>query len=386
MLAPATAYYLNLNESDRLSAEPSEIERSVRALFSVKETFVLPDGGLEFQVAYDEETSRKFIEIKGKAPGYVVELSGSEEECVLTLKKEEPRVPRKASRLPVLMAFFTAAAVVFSALLQQQVYRELMPSWPDYLPFIGFGLTVAAFLGAHELGQRVVARARGAGHASSYLIPGIPFIPPFLPSLGFASSQTEAAVNRDSLFDAVVAGPLAMLVLAVALFALGQLTAVQSAVTFASTNLGSTTVTVNPGAIQLALGTLLSPFAHSIAPGYVAVSPIADGAFIGFILVFFALLPMAAYDGGLLASLALGQRAARVATYLSILALLILDTWTYWAVAIIVLLIAGRPVQTRLQDSVSPLSSSRRWLMVGVVVVAFLCVPIPGNIATLPLP
>lgn len=371
-----------------MSGQSSDAEQLVRRLFTVKEFFALPDGEMEFQVAYDDASKQRFAELKAQvAPlGFRPEMTGSPEECALTLRKSEA-VAKKLSRLPVFVALFTIAALVVSALLQQQgVYQVLLPSSPYYVTLLAFGATVAAILGAHELGQRLMARARDAGRASSYLIPGIPFIPPFLPSLGFATSQREPALNRDNLFDAVVAGPLAMLGVAVLLFAVGDITTVQSAVTYASTNLNSTTVIINPNAIQLALGGLLSPYVHPIASGYIGVSPIEDGSIIGFILVFLALLPMASYDGGFLATMAWGQRAAKVASYLSILALLVLDTWTYWTIAVIVLLMVGRPVQLKLQDEVSPLSPSRQWILAGAIVLAFLCLPIPNNIATLPLP
>ena len=370
-----------------MSGNPTEAEQAVGRLFAVKQSFVLPGGELEFQVGYDAAAKRNFIALKRQLSplGYRPELTGSPEECVLTLRKAEA-APMKLSRLPILVAFFTVAAVVVSALLQQQIYQALIPSWSSYLTFFAFATTVVAILGAHELGQRLMARSRDAGHASSYVIPGLPFIPPYLPSIGFAASQREPALNRDSLFDAVIAGPIAVFALALALFAIGDVTAVQSAVAFASTGLSSMTVTINPNAIQLAVGALLSPFAHSVASGYVAVSPIEDGSVIGFILVFIALLPMASYDGGLLATVAWGQRTAKVATYLSILALLALDTWTYWPIAVIALLLAGRPNQLKLQDDVSPLSRSRRWILVGAIVLAFLCLPIPQNVATFPLP
>lgn len=370
-----------------MSGQSADAEQVVRRLFEVKESFALPDGELEFQVPYGPEAKKKFVDLKAQLIplGLRPELTGTEEECVLILRKAEAPA-KKPPRLPVFFAFFTMAALVLSALLQQGVYQELVPSWPFLSTFIPFAAVIAAILGAHELGQRLMARARDAGHANSYLIPGIPFIPPFLPTLGFATSQREPALNKDSLFDTVIAGPLAMLGVALLLFAVGNVTAVQSTVTFASTSLANTTVTINPNAIQLAVGSLLNPYAHPIAAGYVPVSPVEDGSYIGFILVFLSLLPMASYDGGFLANIAWGQKAARAAGYLSILALLVLDTWTYWAIAVIALLLVGRPYQLKLQDEVSPLSVSRQWVLVGAIVLAFLCLPIPSNIATLPLP
>lgn len=370
-----------------MSAPPADPERLVRGLFDVKQSFVLPEGELEFQVAYGEATKSKFAELKRQAAalGYRPTLSGSKEECVLTLRKAE-HPSRSLPRLPALVLFFTLAALVVSALLQQEVYRALLPDVSGYVSFFAFGVTVAAILGAHELGQRLMSRTRDAGHTNTYLIPGLPVLPPFTPSWGFASNQKEPALNRDNLFDTVVAGPLAMLGLAVLLYAIGDLTAVQSAVPFAQTNLANTTVTVNPGLLQQSIYALVSPFTHHVAPGYVAVSPIADAATVGFIVVSFCSLPLAFYDGGLLAAVALSQRAARAAAYLSVLALLAIDTPTYWGVALLGLVLVGRPYHPRLLDEVSGLSKSRRWLLLAVVVIAFLCLPIPQNLGTIPLP
>jgi hypothetical protein len=109
---------------------------------------------------------------------------------------------------------------------------------------------------------------------------------------------------------------------------------------------------------------------------------------VGFILAFIGLLPMTIYDGGLLSCIAWGERAARVTTYLSVLLLLLIDMnyATYWAVAIVALLLAGRPVRLKLLDEVSALSSSRRWVFIGSLVLAFLCLPVPHSLATFPLP
>ena len=358
----------------------------MRSMFAVKQSFSLPDGEFEFQVEHEDGMKAKFAELKGRVAGlgYRPELSGTREECVLTLKKAE-QASGRIPRLPVFFLFFTLAALVVSSIQELEVNQQLLPRFASYAGFFAFGVCLAAVLGAHELGQRLMARRRDAGRANGYLIPGLPIIPPYLPSLGFVRSQREPALNRDSLFDAVVAGPLAMLLLSVLLYAVGDVTASQSTVPFASTHLANTTVTIPPNAIQLGLNYLLSPLVRTVPAGFGLVSPIADAAIVGFILVFFSLLPVALYDGGVLALSAWGQKGARAAGYLSVLALLAIDTPNYWAVAIIALILAGRPFQIRLLDEVSGLSKGRRWLLVALIVVAVLCIPLPQNIATLPL-
>jgi membrane-associated protease RseP (regulator of RpoE activity) len=291
------------------------------------------------------------------------------------------------SGVAALLALLTIASLGVFSWLQTSVDEQLIPGFPTYLLFLGFGTSVGVLLGAHELGQRLAARKGQAGHTTSYVIPGVPLLTPFLPSLGFIGTSREPAVNRDRLFDVVIAGPLAIFVLAVVLYVIGVLSSVTSTVAFQNTQLANTTVSINPNAVQAGLDYLLGPLAHGTPAGFVQVSPIADGASFGFILVFICLLPMALFDGGLLASASWGDRGARVATYLSVLLLLVLDMnyATYWAVAIVALLLAGRPVRLKVLDEVSGLSTTRQWVFMGAIVLAFLCLPVPHSIATFPL-
>jgi len=372
-----------------LSAQPSDIEQLVRSKFSVKQFFVLPEGELEFQIAYASDTKTKFaqLDLEIGAKGYRPELTGTREECVLLVKKAAPPSGGR-TRISVLVALLTVTSLQVFSFLQASVDVQLVPGFSTYLLFFGFDATVGVLLVVHELGQRFAARKGQAGHSTSYVVPGVPILTPFLPSLGFVNTQREPAINKDRLFDVVIAGPLAIFIFAVLLYIIGVLSSVQSTVAFQNTQLVNSTVSINPNAVQTGLNYILGPMVHSAPSGYVLVSPIADGASFGFILVFIGLLPMALFDGGLLASAAWGDRAARAATYVSVLLLLVLDMnyATYWAVAIVALLLAGRPVRLKLQDEVSGLSVSRQWIFVGSLVLAFLCLPVPHSIATFPLP
>ena len=370
-------------------SDPARLEASVRAKFAVKEFFALPDAELEFQIDYDGGTKEKFaaLEAETKSQGYRPELSGTKEGCVLRLRKEVP-VTQKASRVPVLFGLSTLASLVVFALLQRVQYEQIAPSLSGYYVFVSFVVGIGTLLGAHELAQRLVSRRRRAGRAGSYAIPGVPLLPPFIPSLGFVSAQRTAAINRDRLFDTVVAGPLAVLAIAVIMSAVGDLTSVQSSVLYQWVHASNSTFVSNPSVIEMGIGAVLGPFLPAAPNGTLLASPIADAASVGFIIVFIGLLPMAIYDGGFLTTIAWGERAARAATYLSVLFLLIVDTSfaTYWGIAVVALLLAGRPGELKLFDEVSPLSASRRWVFVGVLILAFLCLPIPHTLATFPLP
>ena len=72
-------------------------------------------------------------------------------------------------------------------------------------------------------------------------------------------------------------------------------------------------------------------------------------------------------------------------TYLSIVALLVLDTPNYWITAVIVLVIAGRPTRLSTLDEVSEVSRTKKILFSVALLLALASVPIPQNIANLRL-
>lgn len=373
-----------------MADSPPEFDSLVREGFGVKDTFQLEDGEMEYRVTYAPDSKQKFKELCAELQpkGYTPWLTGSEEDCVLLVKKKQPPRP-SVSRIPVLMALFTVASVVVYGIFEVLSYAKFAPVIPNYVVLLSFCACILAILVAHEFGHRYVAEMRGTSAPVPYIVPGIPAITAFLPTIGIVSTQREAAVNRDSIFDIAIAGPLAALGVTLVLSILGAFASVQSVLPLSGNqqiNAFLTVGQVNPGILQMALDSGLSPFLRQIAPNLARLSPVSDATAIGFFLTFVTLLPMSFFDGGYLASAVLGDRGVRAATYLSILLLLALDTPNYWAPAFLTLLIASRQQRLQLLDEVSKPAGTRRLILILAVVLALLCVPIPQNFATFPLP
>ena len=391
MLMPLTPYYHTGGTRPRLSGGQGEIDGAVRSRFTVRDAYVLPDGEYEYRVEYGPGSKDKFVELeKVLTPaGLTPWLAGTKEDCVLTIRKTVPS-SRKQSRVPIMLALLTFLVIVVFSYLGVQGDLQLAPAVPWYTPFLGFGVSVAVLLAARFYGHRYAARRFGVGPNSSYLLPGLPGITASLPTLGFISYQHEPALNRDRYFDLMIVGPLAVLAASVVLQIIGDVTAVQSSIQLTSCLTVNSVVQVcpgNPNIIQLALGYLLGPLMPNLATGYGLVSPLSDGATVGFLLVFIAMLPMASFDGGQISSVLWSPGKARVATYLSVALLLALDTneLLYWGVAIVVLLVGGRPLKLSFKDDISGVSRNRLFIYLGLLLVAFLAVPIPHDIATIPL-
>lgn len=361
----------------------------VRARFKVLDYFELPEGESEYEVAYGPDSKGAFEQLTEelRPAGLSPQLAGTKEECTLYIRKKVP-VPPSRTRAPVILVLLTFAAIAVFGILEILIYGKFGPGMPSYVVFTAYAAGVLVVLGAHEVGHRYVASKRRATPPTTFMIPGIPDVPPYLPAVGLATSHRGASLNRDTLFDVMIAGPLAALLATVILYGCAEFTSLQSAIPLA----GNTVVTPylalgvsNPSILQYALDLMFSPFTANVAPGFLKLSPLLDGASAGFLLSFVSLLPMSSFDGGFVSLAAWGGRASRAATYLSVLVLITFDTPNYWIIAIIVLLLAGRPVNVRLMDEVTDSSRNRKILAVVMVIVAFLCVPIPQNIATIPL-
>lgn len=362
-----------------MSGTLPDYDSKVRAKFSVKDVFVLPDGEAEYDVSYSPGTGRLFKELEAELSptGYAPWMSGSPDDCVLTVRKKDP--PPSKSRLPLLLALLTVASVVFFAILENVGYGMFAPNISGGYVFAAYAAGIVALLGVQEVAHMYAERRAGSASSTRYIVPGIPIVTNFLPSLGVVSTRRQPAVNRNSAFDALIAGPLALLAASTVLYIVGTLTAVQSSIAIPSGDL------LNPNLIQALVDAAIPSSSSSSAAGLVMLSPLADAATIGFILAFFELLPLALFDGGYLALLSLGSRAWRVLTYVFAFLLVVIDTPNYWAPAVLALLLAGRVPHVPVLDDVSSVSRNRKVLYLLVVLLAFAALPIPKNLASVPL-
>lgn len=353
------------------------------------DTFQLANGEVEYKVEYGASSKAAFKTLyAGLLPkGFTPWLTGTKNESTLVVRKRQP--PRPAvSRVPILMALLTLASVVAFGVLERSVYAKFAPGIPDYVVVISYSASILAILAAHELGHRFVADREHLASPTPYLIPGIPDFTASLPSLGIVSLQREPAVNRDAVFDLSIAGPLAAFVVTVVLYFVSGFAAVQSSLPLAGNQVVNAYVSVsqvNPSVVQMAIDSALSGFTPAVAQGYFRLSPVNDAAAIGFLLTFLNLLPMTFFDGGYMAASVFGSRGVRLATYLSVLGLVTLDTPTYWVPAIIVLLIASRQPRGLVLDEVSGARPSKRLVLLLAFLLALLCLPLPQNFATFPL-
>jgi membrane-associated protease RseP (regulator of RpoE activity) len=373
-----------------LSQPAPDIDSLVRARFRVKDSFVLPEGELEYKVEYEEGASKKqFEELCSELSraGYTPRLFGSKEDASLIVRKTEP-VKTGRSMLPPLFAGLTAASIVAFALIWVFFYHLLAPEISPYFVVFSYCACLGALLLAHELGHRYIARKAKSKPPVPLAIPGIPGFTAFLPSLGIISLRRGHSANRDSLIDLALGGPIAAFLLSLVIYIAGEFLWVQSSVTIQSAQSAGSFIgvqTLNPSLIQVAIDSVATPLTRALPSGFVRLSPLLDAGTVGLFLTFLNLLPITHFDGGNVLSSAFGGRGLRVTSVLCALALVLIDTPNYLFLGLFVLLIAGRQEDVQCLDEISPTSNSRKLFFIVALVVALLCLPIPQRIATIAL-
>ena len=367
-----------------MSQLPPDVDAAVRGEFKVVDSFLLPEDEVEYKVVYDQSSKQRFKELWAElnSKGYTPRLQGSREEATLIIRRKQP--PKvSGSRIPAFLLFLTLAVIVAFSLLQGLVDQLLAPQVPLYLVVVSYSVCVAAVIAAYEAGCRYASERAGVTPATSYLVPGVPAITAFLPALGIVSSQREPAVNRDSLFDITLAGPVAALALVLIVYVAGEFSWIQSSVTLQSLQTANSFIQpkqLNPSVVQWAIDSVLSPFTRTTPAGYVRISPLLDAATVGFFLMALNLLPTSLFGGGRLLTAAFGDRLLRPATILSAVGLAVIDTPNYLFIALFLILMAGRNTNLQTLDEVSEPSVSRKALFLVALVVALLLIPIPQNI------
>ena len=239
------------------------------------------------------------------------------------------------------------------------------------LPFAASLLTI---LGVHEFGHYTFGRLHGMPISLPYFIP-VPPVPPFLlGTLGALIRLRGAVRDRRALFDMAVAGPLAGLIVAVPIYALGL--RLSSVVRMPSGPAGDVGYVQFGDAIlpklieRMVLGTL--PADHDIL-----LHPVGVAAWFGFFVTALNLIPAGQLDGGHIIYALFGRRHALISK-LTVGALVAIGVlfgsvnWLVWAVLIVALMgFQHGPTM----DDITSLSPGRRALGLFALILLFLLTP-----------
>jgi membrane-associated protease RseP (regulator of RpoE activity) len=297
------------------------------------------------------------------------------EERGLTWVQVVPQAEVSAAGRPLVHVLLFLATVLTTVLSGTVILGGVSPAELLARPArlaegVPFAASLLAILGIHEFGHYAFGRRHGMAITLPYFIP-VPPVPPFLlGTLGAVIRLRGPVRDRRALFDMAVAGPLAGLLVAVPIYALGlHLSAIQPVPPdFSGVQFGDA---VLPKLIErLVLGPL--PPGHDIF-----LHPVGVAGWFGFFVTALNLIPAGQLDGGHIVYALSGRRHALI-SQLAVGVLVAIGlafgsiNWLVWAV-LIVALMGFRHTPT--MDDVTPLDPGRRAVGFGALALLVLLVP-----------
>ncbi|HIO32507.1 MAG TPA: site-2 protease family protein [Candidatus Nitrosopelagicus sp.] len=287
-----------------------------------------------------------------------------------------PQVKRKwlsKSWLPRILFAVTVTMVLIDG-----YYRT---DFVNTLSFIGnpiemsvlYAFSLIGILGVHESGHLIAAKKHKIRTTWPYFIPGVPVFG--IPTFGAIIQSRGLTINRDILFDVAIAGPIAGLIIAIIVSMFGALTSpVIDNVLADELYSESQLMKMN---LPIFMTVSLEIFDKGGDGTHVIMSPIFFAAWLGFLITFLNLLPAWQLDGGHMARALFGKKWHKIATYASMGILVALG---YWFMALFILILDTRSRDARPLDDISPLSKNRKRMFIVVLILGFLCAPLPFSI------
>jgi membrane-associated protease RseP (regulator of RpoE activity) len=279
----------------------------------------------------------------------------------------------KRTWIPRVLFAATIAVVMIDGYYRTEQANSIIHIGEPLEIAILYTASLIGILGIHELGHIIASKWHKLKTSWPYFIPGIPVVG--IPTFGALIMSRSFMVNRDTLFDVGISGPIAGLIVAIVVSTYGAYLSPlipdeQAQPLFSKSEL----VEIHPSIIMS--GTLVIA-GKAVQGTELIMSPVLYAAWLGFLITFLNLLPAWQLDGGHIARATLGRKWHKITTYAGIGTLAILG---YWIMALFVLSFSMRNPDVRPLDDISPLSSKRKKLFILVMGLAVVCAPLPFSI------
>jgi len=344
------------------SRESADILSVIKKRFQVQEALNEP-GFLSLSVAngFNKRDFEALVKDLDEM-GYIPFLRRRNDRTIITIGKMPPEHMRSGrfslrflgvKRIWLWLFITTCLTVLLSGYFMSidLVEKRLMDPSANALivSTVSFMVSMIAIFGVHELGHKLACVVHKSESTPPYFMPG----PPPLGTFGAVIFQSKPIVNRDELFDLGVSGPLAGLIVAAIVSAIG---------------LRYSMVSNNPieGLVPLPTSIFFNLIENLAAPnvprGYTLIAgPVAYAGWAGFLLTYLQLLPVWQLDGAHVSYAVFGTKFQK---YLWIIGLILMFLSGFLLMALLILTFMSmqRSVHPELLDDVSPLSTSRKAL------------------------
>lgn len=357
--------------------EPSkeEIIQMIQSRFEVV-GMTRSEYALEFEIS-DQEFKTKFEDLARWLEGmkYACRMAEADGKRYIIVQKFADSKSRLLSSpwTPRVLFAVVVAFVMVDGHYRASGANSVVPIGDPLEMAMVYTLALLGILGVHELGHIAVARMHGLKTTWPFFMPGLPVVG--IPTFGAFIQSRGLTINREILFDVAIAGPVAGLVIAVAVSVYGAYTAPVIDDELASSLFASGQLVDWSQGEPLLMTASLALFGKG-GEAEVIMTPVMFAAWIGFLITFLNMLPAWQLDGGHMARTLFGPKVHKYATYGSMAVLILLG---YWMMAVLILLMRTRSPSATPLDDISPLSRNRKFAYVSIVALAVLCAPLPSG-------
>jgi len=349
------------------------ITRKMHFIFDVKDV-VINTNDIQFKIE-DKDFKSKFVNLARQLEvrNFVPHLEKSSDGINIFVARL-PETKRKwlsKSWVPRILFVVTVTMVLIDGNFRTDFVNSLAFIGDPFDMSILYAFSLIGILGVHESGHLIAARKHKIRTTWPYFIPGVPVFG--IPTFGALIQSRGLTINRDILFDVAIAGPIAGLIIAIIVCIFGAYTSPEISNELAD-ELFSESQLMNMN-MPILMSVSLDLFDKGGSDKEIIMSPILFAAWLGFLITFLNLLPAWQLDGGHMARTLLGKKWHKIATYASTGLLAVLG---YWFMALFILFLSSRSRDMKPLDDISPLSKNRKKLFVVIVILGFLCAPLPS--------
>lgn len=285
----------SINNSPRAEQLRSQLTdvMSVDSVTTLRE----PPDAIAFrgQLHVDSDKAFELIEPRFEAAGYTPLLRHTDGHDIVTAMPGRVIVSKSDPRINLILFVATVASTFITGAMSGDAF--------NIADGILFSVSMLTILGAHELGHYFVARHYNAPVTLPYFIP-VPIISP-MGTLGAVIKLKAPFVNRKTLFDVGIAGPLAGLVFAIPILLIGLSMSTVGQCPVPGQCMQEGNSLVYAAAKFLVFGRFLPA-----GPLDVQISPVAWAGWVGLFVTAINLLPAGQLDGGHVTFALFGTRAA----------------------------------------------------------------------------
>ncbi|WP_297498209.1 site-2 protease family protein [Thermococcus sp.] len=353
------------------TSPPTEIEALLTQFYVL--SFVESDGSVHvFEVKEILEPNFEKVLTELEKFGYWGALKRRHGKVLLfvfpagEVKPDNPWLPWLFLLATILTTFFSGY-VLAETYIATLDYYSLPGLRNPYLIALSFSVSVMAIIGTHELGHKIAATYHGVKATMPYFIP-FPFS--LIGTLGAVIRVKSPLPTRNAAIDLGVSGPIAGFLVAVPVTLIGLKMSIVVPPSLAPHHGGGVYFGTN-----LLFELLMRSVLKTPSDYVVFLHPVAVAGWVGILVTFLNLIPVAQLDGGHVLRAFISERAHRYITLGVAFLLFALgyfwQGWFIWGLLVLLIGMAGNPGAL---DEVSPISKSRILLALTALLIFLLTV------------